>query len=173
MGSGLKYSGAAAGIAALWAFVFMSWGNNPDGGRSGEEPLSSAAASAEAPPPVTSARRPKRALTPDERADLERKRRREAEEGPGSVEKAVNDGLDDIGTSVLGKREKTRGQDIKPPREGIPKRYFDHTPREVCLQLKLQYPEEHRDLDCSSDDFSSPFPWREAEEGQKTQVKKP
>lgn len=159
----LKRIAAAGIILGLWGVAFVKLGNAPPEAPD-REPSPSASAEA-----VPSARRPRRPTDPlsaeseaDRKADLARQRAREAANGPGAAERAVDEKLDDLKTSLLGKEPGTRGEEVRPPRlGGVPKRLYDYTPREVCVQMKLDYPEQYADMDCSDDSFDSPFGWRE------------
>jgi len=67
--------------------------------------------------------------------------------------------VDELRTSVLGKNEPTRGNAVVLPRNRPPERFYDVTPREVCLQMKDRYPEQYSDVDCSAEKYSSPDGW--------------
>jgi hypothetical protein len=77
---------------------------------------------------------------------------------PGG-DQEIKQQLDDLRTSVLGKNDETRGRKVSAPQTRPPKSAYDYTPREVCLQTKMTYPDRYKDVDCSSDKFSSPNGW--------------
>jgi len=78
---------------------------------------------------------------------------------PGS-DKEVQQKLDALKTSVLGKDEETRGNKVHAQQIKPPKSDYDYTAREVCMQMKLNYPEKYKDVDCGTDKFSSPNGWK-------------
>ena len=79
-------------------------------------------------------------------------------ERPGG-NKEVDQKLDELRAKVLGKNEETRGKKVYAPQIRPPKSAFDYTPREVCLQMKINHPDRYKDVDCASDKFSSPDGW--------------
>ena len=60
--------------------------------------------------------------------------------------------------SLLGDRRRMLGEDIVPEAPPLPAG-FEYSPREACLQVKLEYPERFGKVDCMSDQFNNPDPW--------------
>ena len=74
---------------------------------------------------------------------------------------ANKDLRDDLGTmkkEVLGDSHKTRGEDVRGEHRAPPPGY-DYTAREACLQMKMQFPERYRDVDCMADKYDGVDPW--------------
>jgi len=75
----------------------------------------------------------------------------------------VRAGLRSLKGEVLGKDRQLRGDKViggvVRPRDEV----FDYTPREVCVKMKLDYPEQYANLDCSKPEYDSPKAWNEWE----------
>lgn len=72
--------------------------------------------------------------------------------------KEVHEGISKVKKDLLGDARKTRGNDIQPEAPELPPG-FDYSPRESCLQLKMEYPERFGDADCMADKYNNPDPW--------------
>ena len=77
---------------------------------------------------------------------------------PGA-DREVKDKLSDLKASVVGKNQETRGDKVFAPQNRPPKSAYDYSPREVCMQMKVSYPDEYKDVDCAADKYSSPDGW--------------
>lgn len=75
-----------------------------------------------------------------------------------SKSKSVRDQVGNVKNSLLGDHRKTRGEDIIPETAGPPED-FEYSPREACMQMKLQYPERFGKVDCMSDRYETSDPW--------------
>jgi hypothetical protein len=69
--------------------------------------------------------------------------------------------LRELKGQVLGKSTNVRGDKVvgnvvKPQEQD-----FNYTPREVCVKMKLDYPEQYKDLDCSKPEYDSPHSWND------------
>lgn len=82
-----------------------------------------------------------------------------------ATEEQLKKEVDELKGEVLGKDDKTRGKKIVAPQVRPPKAYYDYTPREVCVQMKMRDPDRYEDMDCASDKFSSPVGWIWTSEG--------
>src|SRR5690242_12324007 len=130
MSSPLKPVGMVVLVLGVWGFTVLKWGHTPPeppyradaSTGASASPSSSAAPIASAPkgprrPGRTPFGRPVDESDEDHQADLRRIREREAKKAPGSVERS----MDDLKDSMLGKDDKTRGFDVRPPRDLPPK----------------------------------------------------
>ena len=81
-------------------------------------------------------------------------------ERPGA-DGEVKQKIDDLKATVVGKNDETRGKVVVAPPIKAPAAVWDYTPREVCLQGKMNFPEQYKDVDCSDEKYSSPYGWRE------------
>lgn len=72
-------------------------------------------------------------------------------------DKEVNRKLEELRASVLGKDDETRGKKVAPAKIP-PKRILEFTPREVCIKMKIDFPDKYKEVDCASDKFSPPPP---------------
>jgi hypothetical protein len=73
----------------------------------------------------------------------------------------VKAGLGELKRDVLGKGSNVRGDKVignvvKPQEQD-----FNYTPREVCVKMKLDYPDQYKDLDCSKREYDSPHSWND------------
>jgi hypothetical protein len=75
-------------------------------------------------------------------------------------DRILNGELGAMKKSVLGDKDKVRGNDIIPERPPPPPG-FNFNPREACLQMKMEYPERYGNVDCMSDDYNGVDPWWE------------
>jgi hypothetical protein len=75
------------------------------------------------------------------------------------ADREVKEKLSDLKASVVGKNQETRGDKVVAPQNRPPKSAYDYSPREVCMQMKVTYPDEYKDVDCASDKYSSPDGW--------------
>jgi hypothetical protein len=170
MSSPLKPIGMVALVLGVWGFTVFEWGITPPEASSqgdasaGPSALSSAEPAATAPRDPRARRagptpfgRPVDESEEDHQADLERIREKEAKKAPGAVRRSMHDLKD----SVIGGSPTTRGNEILPPRDRPPKSYYEYTPREVCVQMKLNYPEHYKNLDCGAASLSSPYNWND------------
>ncbi|HVY48136.1 MAG TPA: hypothetical protein VHB21_19745 [Minicystis sp.] len=69
--------------------------------------------------------------------------------------------LRDIKGTVLGKSRVVRGDKVIAPVVRPQEQDFAYTPREVCVRLKLDYPDQYKNLDCSKPEYDSPHSWNE------------
>jgi hypothetical protein len=73
----------------------------------------------------------------------------------------VRSDLRELRGKVLGKSTNVRGDKVignvvKPQEQD-----FNYTPREVCVKMKLDYPEQYANLDCSKREYDSPHSWND------------
>ncbi len=83
----------------------------------------------------------------------------EASQDRPGAEGQVKKELEELKGEVLGQNGKTRGKKVTAPQQRPPKAYYDYSPREVCVNMKMLHPERYENLDCSDDKFSSPLGW--------------
>jgi hypothetical protein len=79
----------------------------------------------------------------------------------GHRNEELRDALSDLRKGVLGNRRSTRGDDPEAwdRRPSVPGDVADYTQRDACLQMKLEYPDRFKDVDCMSEDYDDSDPW--------------
>lgn len=93
------------------------------------------------------------------RPSLEEQQLSESERARTKDDKAMERKLEDLRSGVLGKDDKTRGSDIHAPQTRPPKSAYDYTPREVCWQMKINYPDRYKDIDCADSKYDGTQGW--------------
>jgi hypothetical protein len=83
----------------------------------------------------------------------------ESEQARSRDDKAMDRKLEDLRAGVLGKDDKTRGSDIHAPQTRPSKSAYDYTPREVCWQMKINYPDRYKDIDCADSKYDGTQGW--------------
>jgi len=74
----------------------------------------------------------------------------------------LNGELGAMKKTVLGDKEKVRGNDIVPARPPPPPGY-NFNPREACIQMKMEYPDRYQKVDCMSEEYDGVDPWWETD----------
>jgi hypothetical protein len=69
----------------------------------------------------------------------------------------VNDTIYEAKKEVLGDRSRTQGDEVRRERGRIPEMYR-YTEREACMEMKMEFPDRYKDVDCMSADMSDD-PW--------------
>lgn len=75
--------------------------------------------------------------------------------------KEVKSELHDLKGEVLGKGGTVRGDKVIGGVVKPQEKDFQYTPREVCVRMKLDYPEQYANLDCSKPEYDSPHSWND------------
>lgn len=60
---------------------------------------------------------------------------------------------------------KTKGNDVFGTHGPLPDELLNYTPREACEQMRLQYPDKFKDVDCASHKFDANEPWSQVTRG--------
>jgi hypothetical protein len=71
----------------------------------------------------------------------------------------VKRGLKELRGEVLGRSHEARGGKVVAPSFHPEDEQMDFTRREVCVKMKLDFPEKYKDLDCSKATYNSPDPF--------------
>ncbi len=131
--------GAVGAVVAGWMLVF-------------ETGTEDAEWSAEWKPPDTLRGKAVAIKTRDVETTAEREKRL------ATKHKELRDEVGNVKKSILGDRKVTRGDDVLPdaPELGAD---VEYSPREACMQMKLEYPERYGDVDCMSDKYDSSEVW--------------
>lgn len=72
--------------------------------------------------------------------------------------KELKPDVSDLKRGLVGDGRKTRGDDVRGDQREVPAG-FDVSPREACMQMKLEYPEKFGKVDCMSPKYDNPDPW--------------
>jgi hypothetical protein len=75
----------------------------------------------------------------------------------------VNAGITDFKKKVLGNDDRTRGNDVRNDHGELPPELGDYTPRDVCQEMRLEFPDRFGTLDCSAERFDNGDNWLKAE----------
>jgi hypothetical protein len=73
----------------------------------------------------------------------------------------VKDGLRSIRGEVLGKNTQVRGDKVVGNVVKAQDESFNYSPREVCVKMKLDFPDKYQNLDCSKPEYDSPHDWND------------